>query len=53
MKKNRIKYKIYKESKIKALITKAKNLFKKNNRAFNMLKKGYNPKSDIVHRSIK
>ena len=53
MKKNKIKYKTYKEYKIKALITKTKNLFKKNDRAFNMLRKGYNPKSDKVHRSIK
>lgn len=47
------KYKITKDNIIKVLLTNAKNIIFKNNRAFKMLKKGYNPKSDIVYRSIK
>lgn len=56
MKKN-IKYKTYKENKIKVLLTKTKRLFKKNDRAFNMLKKGLETKEPVInsriHRSIK
>lgn len=54
MKKNKVRYKLH-ESKVKALLTNAKKLFK-SNRAFNMLKKGKTGKPVInskIHRSIK
>ena len=57
MKNNKLKYKTYKQSKIKALLTSAKKLFKNNNRGFTMLKKGSNEKQPVInskiHRSIK
>lgn len=53
MKNKKIKYKINKDNKIKILLTNVKNKIFKNNRAFKLLKKGYNPKSDRIHRSIK
>lgn len=55
MKKNKIKYKLH-ESKIKALLTSAKKIFKKKDRAFNMLKREKNNEPVInskIHRSIK
>ena len=54
MRKN-MKYKLHKDNKIKVLFSNAKNKLFKNNRAFNMLKKGSRKcvSEGKVHRSIK